>query len=74
MSVCARAGDHEQLRPKPQYYPMEAASGKGYDLDISTFECLARTPGFPRVTLETQRRMRPDISRCGAPHLRGPES
>jgi hypothetical protein len=57
------AGDHEQLRPKPQYYPLEAASGKGYDLDISTFERLARTAGFPRVTLETQRRMHPHISR-----------
>eukprot|EP00878_Enallax_costatus_P024998 GHUV01026715.1.p1 GENE.GHUV01026715.1~~GHUV01026715.1.p1 ORF type:complete len:430 (+),score=88.69 GHUV01026715.1:146-1435(+) len=62
-TVFPATGDHEQLRPKPQYYPLEAASGKGYDLDVSLFERLARTPGFPVVTLEQQRRMRPDISR-----------
>jgi len=46
---------------------LEAASNKGYDLDISTFERLATTPGFPKITLETQRRMRPDISRWETP-------
>jgi hypothetical protein len=58
-------GDHEQLRPKPQSYHLEVASGRGYDLDLSAFERLATTPGFPRSTLQVQRRMRPDISRYG---------
>jgi hypothetical protein len=57
-------GDHEQLRPKPNRYELQAMSGRRFDLDISLFERLARTPTFPRATLATQRRMRPDISRC----------
>ncbi|KAF6248733.1 AAA domain-containing protein [Scenedesmus sp. NREL 46B-D3] len=56
-------GDHEQLRPKPQHYPLEAASGRGYDLDVSAFERLASSGSIPVVTLQEQRRMRPDISR-----------
>ncbi|WIA41120.1 hypothetical protein OEZ86_004748 [Tetradesmus obliquus] len=56
-------GDHEQLRPKPQYYPLEAASGRGYNLDVSAFERLASSGSIPVVTLQEQRRMRPDISR-----------
>jgi hypothetical protein len=62
-AVPADAGDHEQLRPKPQYYPLEAASGRGYDLDVSAFERLAGSGTMPVVTLQEQRRMRPDISR-----------
>jgi superfamily I DNA and/or RNA helicase len=56
-------GDHEQLRPKPNRYELQAISGRRLDLDVSLFERLARTPTFPRATLAIQRRMRPDISR-----------
>jgi hypothetical protein len=62
-ATAAAAGDHEQLRPKPQYYPLEASSGRGYDLDVSAFERLASSGTIPVVTLQEQRRMRPDISR-----------
>lgn len=41
---------------------LQTESGKGYDLDRSLFERLVRD-GFPVVTLEQQRRMRPFISR-----------
>jgi superfamily I DNA and/or RNA helicase len=56
-------GDHEQLRPKPNRYELQAISGRRLDLDVSLFERLACTPTFPRATLAIQRRMRPDISR-----------
>ncbi|KAL3153759.1 hypothetical protein ABBQ32_013348 [Trebouxia sp. C0010 RCD-2024] len=55
-------GDPEQLRPKPQLYTLQIESGRGYDLDRSLFERLVKD-GFPMVTLELQRRMRPSISR-----------
>ncbi|GIL57516.1 hypothetical protein Vafri_12731, partial [Volvox africanus] len=35
-------GDHEQLRPKPNEYDLQAASGRGLDLDVSLFERLVR--------------------------------
>ncbi|GIM16879.1 hypothetical protein Vretimale_19458 [Volvox reticuliferus] len=71
-------GDHEQLRPKPNEYDLQAASGRGLDLDVSLFERLVRQ-GAPAAggrasthgsvsssiqiaTLLQQRRMRPQIS------------
>lgn len=59
------SGDHEQLRPKPQVYTLTAASRQGYDLDVSLFERLVTAGSVRHVTLETQRRMRPSISRWG---------
>ncbi|KXZ53505.1 hypothetical protein GPECTOR_7g955 [Gonium pectorale] len=56
-------GDHQQLRPKPNVYELQAESGRGLDLDVSLFERLVRQNGFPVATLEEQRRMRPPISR-----------
>ena len=50
-------GDHQQLRPKPNVYEL----AKKYNLDISLFERLVRND-FPRVTLEIQHRMRPEIA------------
>ena len=50
-------GDHQQLRPKPNVYEL----AKTYNLDISLFERLVRND-FPRVTLEIQHRMRPEIA------------
>ena len=50
-------GDHKQLRPKPNVYEL----AKRYNLDISLFERLVRND-FPRVTLEIQHRMRPEIA------------
>ena len=50
-------GDHKQLRPKPNMYDL----AKKYNLDISLFERLVRN-NFPRVTLEIQHRMRPEIA------------
>lgn len=64
-------GDHKQLRPKAQVHELTVASGRGYNLDVSLFEALAKAPqqphanaaAAPRVTLTTQRRMRPAIAR-----------
>ncbi len=41
----------------------QAESRQRYNLDISLFERLVRTGGFPVTTLQVQRRMRPSISR-----------
>ncbi|KAG2490737.1 hypothetical protein HYH03_010892 [Edaphochlamys debaryana] len=56
-------GDHEQLRPKPDVYELQAVSGSGLDLDVSLFERLVARGGFPVAALAEQRRMRPQISR-----------
>lgn len=55
-------GDHLQLRPKIDQYMLQAASGAGFDLDISLFERLVTQNNLPFATLETQRRMRPQFS------------
>eukprot|EP00798_Chlamydomonas_sp_ICE-L_P006218 gene6218-2834_t len=55
-------GDHEQLRPKPQVYELQAMSNRGFDLDLSMFERLVTQSGFPVASLVQQRRMRPQIS------------
>lgn len=55
-------GDHLQLRPKIDQYMLQAASGTGFDLDISLFERLVTQNNLPFATLETQRRMRPQFS------------
>ncbi|GMH37812.1 hypothetical protein BSKO_05685 [Bryopsis sp. KO-2023] len=56
-------GDHEQLRPKPQLYQLQEDSRAGYNLDVSLFERLITQGNLPYITLETQRRMRPQFSR-----------
>ena len=55
-------GDHQQLRPKPNVYEL----AKKHNLDISLFERLVRND-FPRVTLEIQHRMRPEIAKLVHP-------
>eukprot|EP01032_Pedospumella_encystans_P023366 gene23366-26450_t len=54
-------GDHKQLRPKLECYELRKESGKGIDFDISLFERLATRSSFPIVTLNEQRRMRPEV-------------
>jgi hypothetical protein len=54
-------GDHKQLRPKVNDYELTVESGHGYDLNRSTFERLILS-GHPYICLETQHRMRPEIS------------
>lgn len=44
-----------------EHYPLSVQSGKGHDLNVSTFERLV-VSGFPHCTLEVQHRMHPDIS------------
>lgn len=62
-------GDHQQLRPKVQNYELSVDNPRsGIALDVSLFERLVhpRVEGaqpLPFVTLETQRRMHPCISR-----------
>ncbi|KAL7522946.1 hypothetical protein ACHAWX_007679 [Stephanocyclus meneghinianus] len=53
-------GDHKQLRPKCQYYPLTVESNRGYNLNCSLFERLANAN--PISTLGIQHRMHPDIS------------
>lgn len=61
-------GDHQQLRPQINNYGLSLESKQGglYQLDRCQFERLSvgepgRTP-FPVAQLDTQRRMRPEIS------------
>ncbi|EFR02412.1 NFX1-type zinc finger-containing protein 1 [Nannizzia gypsea CBS 118893] len=61
-------GDHQQLRPQINNYKLslESKQGGAYQLDRSQFERLSvgepgRVP-FPVAQLDTQRRMRPEIS------------
>jgi superfamily I DNA and/or RNA helicase len=54
-------GDHKQLRPKVANYNLTVENGEGYDLNRSLFERLV-LKGFPHKVLETQHRMRPEIS------------
>ena len=55
-------GDHQQLRPKCQHYPLTVESNRGFDLNRSLFERLAIAPSFGIATLGVQHRMHPDIS------------
>lgn len=55
-------GDHRQLRPKCQHYPLTVESNKGFDLNVSLFERLALAPEFHIATLGVQHRMHPEIS------------
>ncbi|KAF3482227.1 uncharacterized protein GIQ15_04986 [Arthroderma uncinatum] len=61
-------GDHQQLRPQINNYglSLESKQGELYQLDRSQFERLSvGEPGrasFPVAQLDTQRRMRPEIS------------
>jgi hypothetical protein len=55
-------GDHQQLRPSVQTYKM----AKDHNLEISMFERLVNN-GHRHVTLNVQRRMRPEISRIVRP-------
>ena len=54
-------GDHLQLRPKIEHYPLKVESGQGIDFDRSLFERLI-VSGYPYCTLSVQHRMRPEIS------------
>jgi superfamily I DNA and/or RNA helicase len=51
-------GDHEQLRPNPAVYDLS----HNYNLSMSMFERLINNK-VPHATLDTQRRMRPEISK-----------
>lgn len=55
-------GDHQQLRPKCQHYPLTVESNRGFDLNRSLFERLAVAPSFDIATLGVQHRMHPEIS------------
>eukprot|EP01033_Poteriospumella_lacustris_P007880 gene7880-5661_t len=46
-------GDHKQLRPKLEHYPLRVESGRGIDFDRSMFERLILM-GYPYSTLDTQ--------------------
>jgi hypothetical protein len=54
-------GDHQQLRPKVNHYPLQVESGRGYNLNCSLFERLAKAD-FPLETLHRQHRMHPHIA------------
>jgi len=64
-------GDHQQLRPKVETYHLTAAAKTGYDLNVSLFERLIKG-GMAHAVLETQHRMRPEISSI-ARHMTYPE-
>ena len=53
-------GDHKQLRPKAQHYPLTVESNRQYDLNRSLFERLAEV--LPTSKLGIQHRMHPLIS------------
>ncbi|KAM6493098.1 P-loop containing nucleoside triphosphate hydrolase protein [Amanita muscaria] len=54
-------GDHKQLRPKVNSYPLTVEKGDGFDLNRSLFERLV-LKGYPHTALSQQHRMRPEIS------------
>jgi AAA+ superfamily predicted ATPase len=54
-------GDHKQLRPKMEYYPLRVDSGRNINFDISLFERLVNS-GYQPAQLQIQHRMRPTIS------------
>lgn len=54
-------GDHKQLRPKCDHYPLSVESGRGVGFNRSLFERLTEKLGC--ITLQKQYRMRPEISR-----------
>ncbi len=53
-------GDHKQLRPKAQHYPLTVESNREFDLNRSLFERLALL--LPTSRLGIQHRMHPSIS------------
>lgn len=55
-------GDHLQLRPRLEHYPLKKESGRQINFDVSLFERLALQRGFPLQVLDVQHRMRPEIS------------
>ncbi|RUP50778.1 P-loop containing nucleoside triphosphate hydrolase protein [Jimgerdemannia flammicorona] len=58
-------GDHLQLRPQVNTYRLRTDSGMKYQLDKSLFERLVtatESAALPMSTLDTQRRMRPEIA------------
>ncbi|KAG1673298.1 hypothetical protein FOA52_002578 [Chlamydomonas sp. UWO 241] len=59
-------GDHKQLRPKVESWPLQVQSGSGLDLNVSVFERLV-LGGLPHASLGVQHRMHPDISRLVCP-------
>lgn len=61
--------DHFQLRPQIQNYDLQSTNPRGeqYSLDMPLFERLVKPPHatslrLPFDTLETQRRMHPEIA------------
>jgi hypothetical protein len=55
-------GDHQQLRPKIEFFQLAVESKKNYNLDLSMFERLVRAFEFRAYALSHQRRMRPCVS------------
>jgi hypothetical protein len=55
-------GDHKQLRPKLEMYEFRKASNRGVNFDVSLFERLVVNASIPKSVLQTQHRMRPEIS------------
>lgn len=55
-------GDHFQLPPKVEVYELQKESGRGYNLNMSMFERLVEAGAVQHVTLQQQRRMRPEIA------------
>jgi hypothetical protein len=64
-------GDHLQLRPKLEHYPLRTASKQGINFDMSLFERLVKS-GYPCTTLSVQHRMTPEISQY-VRHMTYPE-
>eukprot|EP00915_Cephaloidophora_sp_WS-2016_P005735 GHVH01007606.1.p1 GENE.GHVH01007606.1~~GHVH01007606.1.p1 ORF type:complete len:1799 (-),score=214.83 GHVH01007606.1:52-4785(-) len=55
-------GDHQQLKPKLNHHPLTSLANKEISFDVSLFERLVFSAS-PVASLETQHRMRPEISR-----------
>jgi hypothetical protein len=46
-------GDHKQLRPKVEFYPLQKESGQGYNFNVSLFERMVAA-GIPHATLQVR--------------------
>jgi superfamily I DNA and/or RNA helicase len=64
-------GDHKQLRPKVQVHSLTIMGARGFQLDKSMFERLVLDCGMNPPMLNSQRRMRPEISKLIRPTYPG---
>ncbi len=67
-------GDHKQLRPKVEHYPLQKESEKGYNLNVSLFERLVDTLQCATLKVCSACILADCASICSPPRLRSEHS